>query len=195
MALSEAGLANLAYFYCDFRDEDKQSHRNLLLSILSQLSAQSNLCFNTLSRIYTEHSEGTRKPSDVTLIDCLEETLSHPSQQPFKFYLIVDALDECPDNSGMPSLREQVLDLIKHLVELSLPNLHICVTSHPEIDIRATLEPLTSLRVSLHDQTGQREDIIEYISSVVYSDTQMRRWREEDKRLVIETLSERAYGM
>ncbi|KAH9969702.1 hypothetical protein BC827DRAFT_1262912 [Russula dissimulans] len=193
MVLSEAGSANLAYFYCDFRDEDKQSHHNLLLSILSQLSAQSNLCFDTVSRIYTKHGESTRKPSDAALINCLKETLSHPSQQPF--YLIVDALDECPNNSGMPSRREQVLDLIKHLVELSLPNLHICATSRPEIDIKDTLEPLTSLRVSLHDQTGQRKDIIEYVSSVVYSDTKIRRWREEDKRFVIETLSERADGM
>ncbi|KAH9969700.1 hypothetical protein BC827DRAFT_1380657 [Russula dissimulans] len=193
MALREAGSANLAYFYCDFRDEDKQSHHNLLLSILSQLSAQSNLCFDTLSCVYTKHDKGTRKPSDATLIDCLKETLSHRSQRPF--YLIVDALDECPNNSGLLSPREQVLDLIKHLVELSLPNLHICAKSRPEIDIKDTLEPLTSLRVSLHDQTGQREDIIEYVSSVVYSDTKIRRWREEDKRFVIETLSERANGM
>ncbi|KAH9969671.1 hypothetical protein BC827DRAFT_22763 [Russula dissimulans] len=193
MALSEAGLANLAYFYCEFRDEDKQSHHNLVLSILSQLSAQSNLCFDKLSHLYTKHGKGTRKPNDVALINCLKETLSHPSQQPF--YLIVDALDECPNNSGMPSPREQLLDIIKDLVELRLPNLHVCVTSRPEIDIRDALEPLTSLRVSLHDQTGQRKDIIEYVSSVVYSDTKMRRWREEDKRMVIETLSERADGM
>jgi len=49
--------------------------------------------------------------------------------------------------------------------------------------------------VSLHDQTGQRKDIIEYVGSVVNSDTKMGRWREEDKRQVIETLSERADGM
>jgi len=183
----------MAYFYCDFRDENKQSHRNILLSILSQLSAQSDLCLDTLSLAYTEHDKGTRKSSDGTLINCLKETLSHQSQRPF--YLIVDALDECPNNYGMPSPREQVLDLVKVLVGLSLLNLHICVTSRPEIDIRDVLEPLTSLRVSLHDQTGQREDIIEYVSSVVYSDTKMRRWREDDKRLVVKTLSERADGM
>jgi len=192
MALRKAGSASMAYFYCDFRDENKQSHRNILLSILSQLSAQSNLCFDTLSRVYTEHDKGTRKPGDDTLISCLKETLSHQSQH---FYLIVDALDECPNNSGMPSPREQILDLVKDLVELCLPNLHICVTSRPEIDIKDVIEPLTSLRVSLHDQTGQRNDIIEYVSSVVYSDTKMRKWHEEDKRLVIETLSERADGM
>jgi len=193
MALCKAGSASLAYFYCDFRDEDKQSRRNILLSILSQLSAQAHLSFIALSHLYLEHNKGARKPSDDDLIQCLKVVLSLPSRQPV--YLIVDALDECPDNSGLPSRREQVLDLVKDLVELSLPNLHICVTSRPEIDIKDVLEPLTSLRVSLHDQTGQRKDIIEYVSTAVYSDTKMRRWREEDKRLVIETLSERADGM
>jgi hypothetical protein len=38
-------------------------------------------------------------------------------------------------------------------------------------------------------------DIADYVRSVVYSDSNMRRWRDEDKELVIETLSERADGM
>jgi len=109
----------------------------------------------------------------------------------------MDALGECPDTTGIPSPRERVLQLVKELVELHLPNLHICITSRPEIDIRNTLEPLTSHRVSLHDQSGQREDIVNYVKSIVYSDSEriMRRWKTEDKDLVVETLSERADGM
>jgi hypothetical protein len=57
------------------------------------------------------------------------------------------------------------------------------------------MEPLASLRVSLHNQSGQMKGIVYYISSVVHSDTKMRRWREEDRKLVIETLSEKADGM
>jgi len=73
--------------------------------------------------------------------------------------------------------------------------IYTCVTSRPEIDIQHILEPLTPLRVSLHTQSGQKKDIVDYVSSVVYSSKKMRRWREEDRRLVIETLSERAEGM
>jgi hypothetical protein len=193
MALHEERSASLAYFYFDFRDEDKRSRRGLLLSILSQLSAQSNLCCGILSRLHSTHDRGTRKPSDGALKQCLKEMLSLPGQGPF--YLVVDALDECPNNSGMPTAREEVLELINDLVGLCLPDLHICVTSRPEIDIQTTLEPLTSLCVSLHTQSGQKKDIVDYVSSVVYSDTKMRRWREEDRLLVIERLSERADGM
>jgi hypothetical protein len=189
----EAGSAIMAYFYCDFRSEDKQNRRNIVLSIISQLCAQSDLCCDTLSRTYLAHNKGTQKPNDETLIKCLTEMVSLPVQGPI--YLIVDALDECPNDSGLPTAREEVLDLIDDLIGLHLPNLHICVTSRPEIDIQTALEPLTSLRVSLHNQTGQKEDIIDYVSSVVNLDKKMRRWREEDKKLVIDTLSERADGM
>ena len=193
MAQREAESAIVAYFYCDFRDEDKQNCRNLVLSIISQLCAQSDLCCGILSRIYLAHDEGARAPSDETLTKCLTEMVSLPVQGPI--YLILDALDECPNNSGLPTPREEVLDLVNDLVGLGLPKLHICVTSRPEIDIQTILEPLTPLRVSLHNQTGQKEDIVDYVTSVVYSDRKIGRWREEDRKLVIETLAERADGM
>jgi hypothetical protein len=193
MALREAGLASMAYYYFDFRDTDKQNRRNLLLSLLSQLSARSDLCCDILHRIYVAHDNGAHKSTDDVLIQCLKETLALSKDRPT--YIIMDALDECPNTFGMPSPREVVLDFIKQLVELSLQNLRICITSRPEIDIRTVIEPLTTRRVSLHEETGQTKDIVEYVSSVVRSDMRMGRWREEDQKLVIETLSEKADGM
>jgi hypothetical protein len=192
-ALRADGLVSMAYFYFDFRDINKQNRRDLLPSLVTQLSDQSYRHCDILNRLYFKHGSGAQKPSEDELIQCLKDMLTLPDQQPV--YLVIDALDECPDTSGMPSPREQVLDLVKDLVELSSPNLRLCVTSRPEIDIRRALEPLTSLRVSLHDQSGQKQDIVNYVTSVVQSDLKMRRWRDEDKNLVIETLSERADGM
>jgi hypothetical protein len=186
-------LVSTAYFYFDFRDINKQNRRDLLPSLLTQLSDQSHRHCDILNDLYLKHRSGAQKPSEDELIQCLKDMVSLPDQQPI--YLVIDALDECPDTSGMPSPREQVLDLVKELAGLSSPNLRLCVTSRPEIDIRRALEPLTSLRVSLHEQSGQKQDIIDYVTSVVQSDTKMSRWRDEDKNLVIETLSERADGM
>ena len=183
----------MAYFYFDFRDTNKQSRRDLLPSLVTQLSSQSERCFDTLIRLYFSHNNGAQKPSEDALMRCLRQMLTLPHENPI--YIIIDALDECPDTSGMPSQREQVLSLLKELVDLSLPNLHLCVTSRPEIDIRRALERLTTRCVSLHEQSGQKKDIVDYVTSVVHSDSKMRRWREEDKKLVIETLSKRADGM
>ena len=185
----------MAYFYFDFRDANKQRFRDLVLSLLTQLSACPGPRCNILSDLYSAHDQGKKQPNDAILAECLKDMLTLPDQLPT--YFVIDALDESPNSSGIPSPRERVLQLVKDLVELRLPNLHICVTSRPEIDIRDALEPLTSRRVSLHDQSGQKQDIVEYVKSVVYSDSEpiMRRWRTEDKELVVEVLSERADGM
>jgi hypothetical protein len=155
----------VAYFYFDFRDENKKHLHNLLPSLLVQFAAHSIPCCDIISRVYSAHGKGTQQPSDEVLINCLTDMLSAMTQHPI--YIIVDALDECPNTSGVRSPRERVLSLIKDLVDLRLPNLHICATSRPEIDIRNRLEPLTSLRISLHDQTGHKEDIAKYIRSEV----------------------------
>jgi hypothetical protein len=185
----------MAYFYFDFRDANKQRLRDLLSSLLTQLSAHSGPRCDILSNLYSAHDLGKKQPSDSILVECLKKMLTLPDLHPT--YLIIDALDESPSTSGIPSPRETVLQLLKELVDLSLTYLRICVTSRPEIDIRNVLEPLTSRRVSLHDQSGQREDIADYVRSVVYSPSEqiMRRWKTEDKELVVEVLTERADGM
>ena len=185
----------MGYFYFDFRDIDKQHWRDLVPSLLTQLSARSGPRCDILSHYYSDHDGGAQQPSDDALTQCLKEMLTLPDQRPV--YLIMDALDESSNISGIPSPRDQVLQLVKELVDLHVPNLHICVTSRLEVDIRDVLEPLTSLRVSLHDQSGQKKDIEDYIKSVVYSDSEpiIRRWRKEDKELVVETLSNQADGM
>jgi hypothetical protein len=185
----------MAYFYFDFRDHlDKQNIRNLLPSLLIQLSAQSDPCRDILSRLYLEHDNGEKKPKVRVMTQCLKDMLA-TSDRPI--YIILDALDECPNSSGIPSPREQVLTLVKDLINLRLPHLHICVTSRPEFDIQATLRPLALHSVSLHDESGQKQDIVDYVNAVVYSDSEtvMKRWRDEDKKMVVESLSEKADGM
>ena len=195
VTLYNARLASMAYFYFDFRDIDKRSRRNLLSSLLVQLSARSDPFCDILSRLYKAHDDGARQPSDSALVHCLKEMLTLPDQAPV--YLILDALDECPITFGVPSAREQVLALLKELVDLRFPGLHICVTSRPEVDIQDTLRSLVSHSVSLHDESGQKKDIAEYVKSVVNSNSvrAQKRWRDADRDLVIKTLSERADGM
>jgi hypothetical protein len=188
-----AGLATMAYYYFDFRDDKKQDCYGLLSSLLSQLSAKSDSCSDVLSQLHSNHACGTGKPTTSALTKCMKDMLSLPGQG--RIYIIIDALDECPDVSGTPSAREEVLELVEELAGLKLSNVHLCVASRPEIDIRKSLEHLEPLQISLHDESGQKDDIIEYIKSVVHSDRKMRSWRDDDKQLVTEVLSEKADGM
>ena len=190
-----ASPALIAYHYFDFKDASKRNVRGLLASLLFQLSDDSDSCWDVLYELYTSCRDGSEQPSDVALMECLKSMLALPGQ--LLTFLIVDALDECPNTTGTPSAREEVLDFLEDLVGSNLSNLFICVTSRPEQDIQTILNPLTcpSRRVSLHEEGGQKEDIISYIRSFVHKDRAMRRWREEDRNLVITTLIERAGGM
>ena len=190
----EAGQASMCYFYFDFRDIHKQHWHDLVRSLLTQLSYCSGPCCDILSCLHKKSKDGAQQPSDGSLEQSLKEMLTLHGRP---IYLIIDALDECSNNSGIPSSRERVLLLLKDLVDLRLPNLHICVTSRPEFDIRDVLEPLTAHGVSLHDQSGQKQDILDYVRSIVYSKSEpiISRWKNEDKEAVIATLSERADGM
>jgi hypothetical protein len=112
--ISEAGSAHMAYFFFDFKDAGKQDARAFLTSVLVQLSSQSVSLCNTLLEFYSAHQRGSQRPSDSALMECLEKMLEVPRK--FPLYLIVDALDECPDTSGLHSSREKVLDLVEELV-------------------------------------------------------------------------------
>ena len=193
--MSYDGQALYAYFYFDFRDINKQHWRDLVPSLLTQLSTQSSSCRDILSHLHSGHGNGTQQPNNDALERCLIEMLTVRDRHPI--YLIMDAVDECSNDSGTRTSRNWVLQLVKELVDRHIPNLRICVTSRPEVDIRDFFQPMTSLQVSLHDQSGQKRDIADYVRSVVYSSSEpyMRRWRREDKEFVIETLSERADGM
>ena len=182
----------MAYYYCDFREGRKQDCDGLLTSLVSQLSAESDTCHRVLARLYSENAGGTRKPTSSALTECMKEMLSLPGQG--QIYIIIDALDECPI-SGTPSAREEVLELVRALVRLHLPNVHLCVASRPEVDIQRVFEPLKPLKISLHEERGQKDDIINCIKSFLHSDGNMQQWTEEDRQLVINALSERADGM
>ena len=191
--MRKCGLATLAFYYYDFREDEKKDRRGLLSSVLYQLSDQSDSYVKVLSTFYSSHRDGAQTASDEELAQCLKNLLQLPTQAPV--YLIVDALDECSNLYALSSPREKVLLLLEDLIDSQLPNLRICVTSRPEADIKTVLEPLSFRSVSIHDESGQMEDIENYIKWTVNSHRKMRRWKPEHKQLVIEVLTKRANGM
>jgi hypothetical protein len=191
--LRRNGVASRAIFFYDFKEDQENDLRGLVSSMLDQLCCQSDSYANIISKFYLEHNNGYRDPSDEALSRCLKDLLELRGQAPI--FLVVDALDECPTTSTRPSPREKVLMLLEDLVNSQLPNLLICVTSRPQVDISPVLEPLSFRAVSLHDENGQTKDIEDYIKSVVNQNSKMRRWKAEDKQLVIDVLSKRANGM
>jgi len=193
--MCKGGSALIAYYYFDFKDSSKHDVRGMLKSLLLQLGECSTHCWDPLHQLYNTCRNGSKQPSETSLGKCLKTMLKSSPQVPI--FVILDALDECPSTTGTPSAREKVLAFVEDLVLSDHPNLFMCITSRPEQDIQTVLNPLTSAssRVSLHEESGQREDISHYVRSFVHSDEAMKKWSKEDRELVINTLSGRADGM
>ena len=192
-ALQKSGLSSLAFFYCDFREDQKRDRRGLLSSLLVQLGEQSDAYSAKLSGFYDAHGRGSQHASDDELLDCLKDMLKQPDKS--TVHIIIDALDECPTTIGSPHPREEVLNVVKELVDLKVANLRICATSRPEADIIAVLGHLAYRSVSLEDEGGQVKDIAEYVKNFVNTDSEMREWKDADKEMVIDVLSKKANGM
>ena len=193
--MRKSGLASLAFYYFDFSDVKKQHRCGLLSSLLFQLCGQSDPYCDTLSRLYSIYKDDT-DPYESLLARCLKDMVRSSGQPPV--YLILDgldALDECRNPPDTPSPRANVLILLEELVDLRVPNLCIYVTSSLEVNIKTVLDRLDFRSISLPDEEGQKQDIRDYVTSVVHSDPQAQRWRAEDKELVVDVLSQKANGM
>lgn len=189
----DANIASMGYFYFDFRDHKKQSVGGFLSSLLMQFCAQSELCCDILSNVYSTHGRGSRSPTNETMRRCLVDMLKCLVQEPG--YIVVDALDECPGNPGFPSPRATLLGLFRELINLKLSNLHICILSDLDSEVEFVLYPLASCRICLHEESGHLQDIIHYLRWMLSNHPRMKGWKASDKVVVINTLFRKAEGV
>jgi len=104
-SMCKSGLASLAIYYYDFREDQKKDLRGLLSSVLFQLCDQSDSYHDILSTFYSTHRHGKQSPSDDELVQCFKDLLNLPGQAPI--ILIVDGVDECPNTSSLSFPREK----------------------------------------------------------------------------------------
>ncbi|KAI0259981.1 hypothetical protein BC834DRAFT_586713 [Gloeopeniophorella convolvens] len=188
--LRQVGLGIVVYFYCDLQDSAKQTRDSILRSMLVQLSEQSDSYSETLSHFYSE-LDG-RQPCDEELVQCLKSMLERPDEA--AKYIIVDALDECPD-AGLRSPRKEILRLLEGLAGSHFPNVHVCVTSRPESNIAQALAPLASSSICLQEQPGHARAIIDFLRRSVDTHDEMRNWSSQVKDMVVDALANSAHGM
>ena len=77
-ALRRSGLATLAMFYYDFREDQKKDRRGLLSSMFVPLCLQSDSYHDILYNFYLEHGDGSRQPTDDAILRCLKDIVELP---------------------------------------------------------------------------------------------------------------------
>jgi Cdc6-like AAA superfamily ATPase len=142
----EAGIG-IAYLYCNFQQQQEQNPKDLLLSLLKQLS-QSSIPETVITLYRCHKTKGTR-PSFDEISNILHTVVAGYSRT----FIIVDALDEC-------RISDRVRDefMLKIFSLQARANANIFATSRPIPDITAAFEKRgdTILKISASHEDLQR---------------------------------------
>lgn len=179
----------LAYFYFDFQDTKKQHVIILLRSLIRQLCAGETELPEEVHKLYDRYKPTGHTPTVEELTSTLFAVIRYLKKE---IYIIMDALDEYPENSEN-SKREELLSQIERMVEHGPQNLHILATSRNEADIRATLGGLAGRGISIQSSEVDA-DIKMYVRTCLGKDPFKKR-RSNVKEIIETKLAEGAHGM
>jgi hypothetical protein len=174
---------SFAFFYFSFSDERQQSDSDLLRSLVAQLGWREP-GLSMLRQAYGDAKKSVPGPDE------LEKILLASMRSCSKVYLLIDALDECPEDY---ETRQSVLARIERLTQ-DTPNLRILATSRELDRIRKSMEMLIAepLRVTTRAVDG---DIQLYLAKEMSRDRNLCELSPEMRTLIESTIASQADGM
>ncbi|MCJ1251149.1 Ankyrin-2 [Trapelia coarctata] len=176
----------IAYFYCDYKDSTTQEPTNIMRSLLKHAAVQHPGSFKELQQFIGKHKQQgdlDSIPNPTQLKDLLLKVIRHYDS----LYIVVDALDECPDEH-----RHAVLDILGSL-RASAANVTLIYTSREEVDIAQALSDFKHVRIA-----ANVSDLELYAASEIELRIRSGRLRikhTEIKDEIIDKLSHGADGM
>ncbi|KAH0026008.1 ankyrin repeat protein, partial [Aureobasidium melanogenum] len=179
----------LLYFFFDFRDAKKQSLKEMAISLVYQLHCQDGSLQEPLESLLKGCSKGNSAPSTEKLLEIFLSFLKNTDR---KVYLVLDALDEFV----VP--RQDLLDWIESIAEITSPKVHLLVTSRQESDIASVLGRTNLISQIVPVQTDIiDEDIRAYIGHRLRTSGEFERWKDRDdvQQMIQESLMSISNGM
>ncbi|KIM27885.1 hypothetical protein M408DRAFT_310306, partial [Serendipita vermifera MAFF 305830] len=167
----------LAIVYCNYKDQEIQTPVNLLSGILRQLYDRISLSENIKS-LYRQHIERKTRPT----ISEISELLSAEMKRFSKIFVIVDALDECPE-------KDHCRGFFFNQLQAFQPTTHLMITSRPEIAPTVEFRRL--------EIVASKADLDRYIDGRIFISSRLKDLlhEEEDRRRIKEAVTENTDGM
>lgn len=178
---AHAGVG-VAYVYCSYKEQYRQSPTNLIASLLLQLVLQHKDVSADLLALYNKHYLNRTRPLLREYVSLLQDLINKFP----KAYIVIDGLDECPESNetrrnflaGIQSIRSQTCTFI---TSRDLPNL------------RLELQDATRVLLEPHDR-----DIRNYLEQRLHKWTLLKPHLKKDPELfekIINAIILRAKGM
>lgn len=133
------GKIGVAFIYCKFKRQAKQTLQKLLSSLLRQLCACLTSAPETVHKLFSDHQNKGTRPATSELEATLQEVLAMFDRS----YIIIDALDECQSDDGhIINLPDKILDLQE------TTNVNFFATSRDIPDIANKFKGAASLEIA-----------------------------------------------
>ncbi|KAK2666763.1 Nucleoside phosphorylase superfamily [Fusarium oxysporum f. sp. vasinfectum] len=133
----------IAYVYCDFRRQDEQTAKELLMNLLKQLLHRLPTLPESVESLHSKHkTKGSRPPLEEILTALLSLTKLFS-----RVFVLVDALDECRVTDDT---RSRFLGGVFELQATS--KINILATSRPIAEILGNFENKMSLEIRAADK-------------------------------------------
>lgn len=172
-----------AFFYFSFSDEHKQHDWDLLRSLVAQLGWREP-GLSMLRQAYGNSRQNVPGPDE------LQKILLASVRSCSRVYLLMDALDECPEDDGT---RQNVLERIERLTQQA-PNISVFATSREVDKIRKAMERLGPEPLRMIAPVVDA-DIRVWLSIQISRDANLRELNPELQTLIESTISSQADGM
>ncbi|RAH48293.1 uncharacterized protein BO95DRAFT_480367 [Aspergillus brunneoviolaceus CBS 621.78] len=156
-----------AYWYFQFSNDETSIIRQFMPKTLPE----------SMVKLWEEHRPRGSNPHQQKLAEILDIVLEASEDQ---FFLILDALDECPAKNGERGL---LLPFLEDLLGKHPTKLHILATSRPEPDIRSRLEQYQSVNL----EAGLAKDVETFVRAQV-THGRLSAWDDSIKERTLEKL-------
>jgi hypothetical protein len=151
---NETGIAAI---YCNYKDIEVQTPANLFASLWMQL-VESHPISDDVKMLHQKHINRNTRPSLSEILQVLRSEIDDYSGS--KVFIIVDALDECPEDN---KIRETILTELRALQS----TVHLMVTSRPHVTVELD-HPCLIVDIRASDR-----DVLHYVDGRISCDRQL----------------------
>jgi ankyrin repeat domain-containing protein 50 len=152
----------VASVFCDYNNTKEQTPAELLYSIVRQLLVKSS----NLTDLRTVFTSGKSRPNDLKIIEASMHTVMAAYA---RVYVVVDALDECPETENS---RDTFVSKLRSSM-IHSKHLHILITSRR--NILPTALGFTESDYSCIDISAHDDDLKTYITGRLRTEYRLKR--------------------
>jgi hypothetical protein len=176
------GDIGIAFAYLSHQERIQQTPVNLVGSLLKQLVQERPSLCDLLKPLYKKHRTRNTFMTHTDISTALQKVIPEYN----KVFIVIDALDECPEHNGFRDTLLLELGSLSRYVRL-------LVTSRPHISIEYDIEGAVPLEIQ-----ASEDDLRKYLQERIARAHRLIRYVRPDEELkttIVDTLSGNAQGM